>query len=117
MKNLRQFFVIILLSFIGEVLHRVLPLPVPASIYGLILMLVLLCTGVIKLEQVENASDFLVEIMPVMFIPAAVGLMVSWNSLKSMLVACIIIATVSTAIVMGVSGKITDFIIEKRNKH
>ena len=65
---------ILLFSFIGEFFRMVIPLPVPASVYGLVLLLAALLTGVIKLDQVEGAADFLIEIMPVMFIPAAVGL-------------------------------------------
>ena len=60
---------------LGEVLRYVLPLPVPASVYGLVLMLVFLLTGLVKLDQVENAADFLIGIMSPMFIPAAVALM------------------------------------------
>ncbi|MBU5486949.1 CidA/LrgA family protein [Clostridium sp. MSJ-8] len=114
MKKLKEFLIILAISFIGEVLHSVLPLPIPSSIYGLLVMLLVLCTGIVKVEQVDDAGTFLIDIMPVMFIPAAVGLLESWGTLKSMLVACIITATISTAIVMGVAGKVTEFIIKKR---
>ena len=70
-------------SFVGEILHAVLPLPIPASIYGLVLMLALLMTGALKLDAVEDAGKFMIEIMPVMFIPAGVGLMESWGDLKA----------------------------------
>ena len=82
-KLLRQFLVIMAVSFIGEILHAVLPLPIPASIYGLVLMLALLMTGALKLDAVEDAGKFMIEIMPVMFIPAGVGLMESWGELKA----------------------------------
>ena len=52
MKYIRQFAIIVTISFLGEVLKSLLPLPVPASIYGLGLMLAALCTGIIKLESV-----------------------------------------------------------------
>ena len=78
-KLLRQFLVIMAVSFVGEILHAVLPLPIPASIYGLVLMLALLMTGALKLDTVEDAGKFMIEIMPVMFIPAGVGLMESWG--------------------------------------
>ena len=65
MKYLRQFCIILLVSALGEGLHILLPLPVPASVYGLVLMLGALASGILKLEQVEEAADFLVEIMPV----------------------------------------------------
>ena len=90
-------------SFVGEILHAVLPLPIPASIYGLVLMLALLMTGALKLDTVEDAGKFMIEIMPVMFIPAGVGLMESWGELKAVLVPVLVITLVSTIVVMIVS--------------
>lgn len=72
MKYLIQFLIILAISFAGEVLHIVLPLPVPASIYGMVLLFVLLLTGALKVNQVKDVGKFLIEIMPVMFIPAGV---------------------------------------------
>ena len=75
MKYIRQFLWILLFSFAGELLKYVIPLPVPASIYGLLLLLLALVTGILRLESVKETSKFLIEIMPLMFIPAAVGLL------------------------------------------
>ena len=113
MKYLRQFCIILLVSALGEGLHILLPLPVPASVYGLVLMLGALASGILKLEQVEEAADFLVEIMPVMFIPAGVGLLESWPQLAPIGVPVSVITLVSTVIVMIISGKITQFVIHK----
>ena len=74
MKYIFRLNIILGISLLGEFLGAVIPLPVPGSIYGLVLMLAGLCTGVIPLEKVESTGRFLIEIMPVMFIPAAVGL-------------------------------------------
>lgn len=63
MKYIRQFVIILFISFIGEVLKYVLPLPIPASIYGLVLMFILLETKVLKVEAVQDAGKFLIEIM------------------------------------------------------
>ena len=65
------------ISLIGEILNKLLPLPVPASIYGMVILFAGLLSGIIKLESVKEAGSFLIEIMPVMFIPAGVGLMSS----------------------------------------
>ena len=74
MKYVRQFGVILLLSFVGEILHVVLPFPIPASIYGILLLFFGLEWKLIPVSAVKETSVFLIEIMPVMFIPAAVGL-------------------------------------------
>ena len=86
MKYLRQFCIILLISALGEGVHILLPLPVPASVYGLVLMLGALTSGILKLEQVEDAADFLVEIMPVMFVPAGSASQIR-NSLHRLLAA------------------------------
>jgi len=110
MKYFRQFFLILAISFAGEIL---LPLPVPASIYGLVLMLLALVTGIVKIEQVKDTAVFLIEIMPVMFIPAAVGLLDSWSVLRPTIVPVIVITVLTTIIVMVVTGRVTQNVIRK----
>ena len=113
MKYFRQFFLILAISFAGEILHMVLPLPVPASIYGLVLMLLALVTGIVKIEQVKDTAVFLIEIMPVMFIPAGVGLVVSWNVLKPLLIPVAIITFVSFVAVAVATGRTAQWMIKK----
>lgn len=113
MKYLRQFLLILLISFIGELLHEVLPLPVPASVYGFAILFIGLLSGFIKLEHVKDTGKLLIEIMPVMFIPAGVGLLESWPQLAPIGVPVAVITIVSTIVVMVVSGKITQFVIKK----
>lgn len=114
MKFLRQFMIILLLSFLGEVLKMFIPLPIPASVYGLVLMLVCLMTGVLKTSQVKEAAFFLIEIMPVMFIPAAAGLIDSWKVLQPLLLPILVITVVITVFVMVVTGKVAQMIAQKR---
>ena len=114
MKFLRQFMIILLLSFLGEVLKMFIPLPISASVYGLVLMLVCLMTGVLKTSQVKDAAFFLIEIMPVMFIPAAAGLIDSWGVLRPLIVPIMIITVVITVFVMAVTGRVAQMIAQKR---
>ena len=116
MKYVKQFAMILLFSFAGELLNYLLPLPVPASIYGLVLMLVCLLTGIIKLDAVRDTACFLIEIMPLMFIPAAVGLMASWSVIKENLLAYLVIAVVTTVAVMAVSGLVTQGVVIRNEK-
>lgn len=108
MKYVRQFMMILLVSFVGELLKYAIPLPIPASIYGLVLLFLLLETGLVKLSSIKETAAFLIEIMPLMFIPAGVGLMESWGALKNMLPEVLVIIVVSTVLVMGVAGKVTE---------
>lgn len=82
MKFIKQFSIILLITFLGELLHILIPLPIPASVYGLVLMLIALRSGLVKVEHVKETAVFLIEIMPVMFIPAGAGLLESWGVLQ-----------------------------------
>lgn len=113
LNYLKQFLIILSISFIGEILKAVLPLPVPASIYGMAILFICLVTGIIRLEQVSGAGKFLIEIMPVMFIPAGVGLMASWEILQPMLVPVAVITVVVLVAVMAVSGRVSQAIIRR----
>lgn len=115
---MKQFGIILAVTCVGEILHYFLPLPIPSSIYGLILMLmlVLLCTHVLNIENVRETAEFLIEIMPMMFIPAAVGLIVTWSELKPVLVPVLVITVVTTILVMGVTGVVTQAVMKLRNR-
>lgn len=116
MKFLKQFCIILFISFLGEALRKLIPLPVPASVYGLVLMLAALKSGILKISQVREAAAFLIEIMPVMFIPAGVGLMDSWGVLKPVFLPVIVITFLTTVIVMAVTGLVTQKIIRKERR-
>ncbi len=117
MKFLRQFGVILLISFIGELLYALLPFPIPASIYGIIILFLCLEFRIISLDSVKETSDFLIEIMPVMFIPAAAGLMDSWQNMKPALIPYAVITVVTTCVVMAVSGRVVQFGMRRKDRH
>lgn len=116
MKHLTQFCIILAFSFIGELLNKILPLPVPASIYGMILFFVCLETKIVPESAVRETGAFLLNIMPVLFIPAAVGLISSWDIVRHSLLKFIVTAIVSTAAVMAVSGKTAQYLLRKSGK-
>ncbi|MCI5735953.1 MAG: CidA/LrgA family protein [Eubacterium sp.] len=116
MKYVKQFLIILLISFIGEGLNYAIPAPIPASIYAMVILFVCLCTKIIKLDDVKDTGMFLIEIMPLMFIPAGVGLMKSWGVLKPLIVPVLVITVVSLVAVMGVSGRVSQRIIANEDK-
>ena len=116
MKYINQFLIILLISFLGEILKCLLPLPIPASIYGMIILFLGLMTKVIKLESVKETGKFLIEIMPIMFIPAGVGLMTTWGVLQPILLPVSIITAVTIITVMVATGWVSQIIIRKSGK-
>ncbi len=116
MKYLKQFAIIIFASFAGELMNCLIPLPIPASIYGFLILFAGLSANIIPQSSVSGAAHFLIEIMPVTFIPAAVGLIVSYDILKPLLVPYIAITAVSTFAVMFVAGRVTQSFIHAGKK-
>lgn len=113
MKHIKQLTIILAVSLIAELMEYLIPLPVAASVYGLVLMLIGLVTHIIPLEKVEGVADFLVENMAIVFIPPTVGIMASVEALRQMLIPLIVISLVSTVLVMAVTGRVTQFIVRR----
>lgn len=116
MKYIKQVAIIFAVTCVGEILKYFIPLPIPASIYGLVIMIILLATKMVKLEQVKDVADFLIEIMPLMFIPAGVGIIVSWKQVRGMIVPVCVTVFITTCLVMIVTGKVTDFMVSRKEK-
>ncbi|MGN0729449.1 CidA/LrgA family protein [Treponema sp.] len=114
MKYVLQFALIISISFAGEILNRIIPLPVPASIYGLVILFFCLELKIVKLHQVKEAGRFLLSVMPVMFVPSSVGFMNAFPVMRRYGVCFVIIAVVTTFSVMVVTGHAVQFIIRLR---
>lgn len=117
MKYVIQFLIIAAFAFIGELLHWFIPLPIPASIYGIVLLFIALELKWVKVSDIREVSSFLIAVMPIMFIPAAAGLMESWGAVKSSVWEYALITIISTFVVMGVSGAVTQFVIWRGKKN
>lgn len=114
MRYVIQLFIIICFSFAGELLHRVLPFPIPASIYGIILLFSALELRLLKVEHIREVSTTLIISMPVMFVPPAVGLINTWDNIKNNWPEYLLITFASTFVVIAVAGWTTQRLIQWR---
>ena len=120
MKIFREFILILILYFIGDFISKTLNIPIPGNILAMILLFLCLCTGLIKLEKVQDISNFFLDHLAFFFIPAGVGLINSFDSIKSSALQIIIICIITTIIVMSVTGIIvqtTSNILSKKNNN
>ena len=115
-KYLFQFARILAFCFLGEILHAVLPLPIPASIYGLILLLLALRFGIVRLEQVKEVGLFLTGIFPLLFVPAAAGVMELWAEMGDMLLPILISIIPVTVLVLASAGRTTQALARRKQK-
>lgn len=112
MKYLKQFSIILAITIVGEYCHYLLPFPVPAGIYGMFLLLILLLLGIIKFEQIKETSLFLLDIMPILFVePAVSGLLLNGYLFYDLWMPLMIIILTTTAAVIIVAGHTTQFFI------
>ncbi len=114
MERVKELLVILCFSLAGELAHQFIPLPVPASIYGLLFMLAALKTGLIDADRIACSADFLIEIMPLLFVPAGVGLLASWDALRPVLIPVVVVTFVSTVAVFAVTGIVAQHLLQKK---
>ena len=116
MKYLKQLGCILLFSVAAEALAALIPLPIPAAIYGIVLMLGALCTGLLKPEAVSDTAKFLITIMPLLFVAPAVNILQNWGIIAPQLVPICTITMVSTVVVFAVSGLVTKLLRRKEGQ-
>ena len=107
MKYLTQFTIILAISFVAEILAALIPVKIPASIYGLVIMLLALIFKLIKVAQIRETVSFFMQIMPVIFIPAGAAIIIAGDKLRESLFAIIAITAISTVAVIAASGSVT----------
>lgn len=115
MKYVFQFVRIIIICFLGEVLSLILPFPVPAGIYGILLLFLALQFGIFHLDQIKETGGFFLRILTVLFVPAAVGIIDQWSELLNILLPCLLATIPVTILVMGISGRMSQR-IHRHNK-
>lgn len=116
MKYMMQIGIIATISFTAELMHFFIPLPIPASVYGMVILFLLLCLKIVKLPQVEDVADWMLSIMPIFFIAPSVGLINSFDSIKGQVIPLIVVCFVSTVVVTALTGLIAQGIIRMQKK-
>ena len=117
MKYLTQLFWILLFCALGELLHAVIPFPVPAAIYGLVLLFLALSLKILKLEKVADAARYLVSIMGVFFVSPVVNILAYWGVIAPNLAAICVIFISTTVLVFAVGGLVTKALLRKEDSN
>lgn len=116
MKYLKQVAILFAFTFISEILNRIIPLPIPASIYGLVLLFLCLEFKIIKIDQIKDTADFLLAILPIMFVPSSVGFIKALPLMEQYGIQFLIIGVSTTFSVMIVSGLVTQLILRIKKR-
>ncbi|MBK5239943.1 CidA/LrgA family protein [Clostridium sp.] len=114
MKLLRELLIILVIYFVGEILTEFFNLPVPGNIMGMILLVILLCTNVVKLEMVDTVANFLLDHLAFFFIPAGVGILTSLVVIKDSFIRLLIVCFISTIVTIAVTALIVEFMTKEK---
>lgn len=110
MKLLRQVLIIFSICIVGEILSKILKLPIPGNVMGMIILLICLMTGIIKIQYIDKITDFLLDNLAFFFIPAGVSLLAYLKILKGSLIYIVIISFISTIVILLITGKLVEFL-------
>jgi len=116
MKYVSQFCIIMGFTLAGETLQRLLPLPIPASVYGLVLLFAALCLKLIRLEQVKETGDFLRSLLPLLFVSPTVGIIEHWNVIQPDILPIALLIVSTTVVTFGISGCLTQRLNRKERE-
>ena len=115
-EYLKQSAIIFGFTLLGEALSRVIPLPIPAAVYGLVLLFLALCLKLVKVEQVSKVSDFLLTVLPILFVSPIVNLIESWGILAPHVIPIALLVLSSTILVFAVAGLVSQAFCRKEDK-
>lgn len=113
MKYLSQFSIILGFTLAGEALQRLLPLPIPASVWGLALLFSALCLKLVRLDQVKEAGGFLTSILPILFVGPTMGIAEYMELLSGRLLPIALVILSTTVLTFGISGRIAQACAKK----
>lgn len=117
MKYIRQFLIIMGFTLAGEALQRLVPLPIPASVYGLVLLFGALCLKLIRLPWVKPTAGFLVSLLPVLFVSHVAGIVEHWSAIRPQIWGICLLILSTTVMTFGVSGSLAQLLRRKGGKN
>ena len=116
MKYIQQIGIILAISFVGEILNALIPLPIPASVYGMVILFLLLQFKVIAFERVREGGLFIKNNLVLALIPSAVGVMAAWDVLGPILIPAILIILASSIAVFACAGLTAQAIVRAKER-
>lgn len=116
MKIIKQIGIIFTVCWVSLVIEKILPFAFPASVIGMILLLICLMAGILKMEHIQEKADFLLENMAFFFIPAGVSIINYFDVLKNSVIQLIVICVVSTVVTFAVTAYTVTFTIHLMNR-
>lgn len=103
-RYLRAFVIIYLCLYAGNGLAALLPVTIPGSIIGMLILFVLLATQILPVKWVKPGSTLLIRYMGLLFVPISVGIMSYTDILTAQFGPIVVSCVLSTFIVLITVG-------------
>lgn len=119
MKIIKQIGIIFAVCWLSQLIEHFLPFSFPASVIGMILLLICLLTGVLKIEHIQEKADFLLGNMAFFFVPAGVSIINYFDILKNNVIQLLVICVVSTVVTFAATAysvRLTLYLLGRRGK-
>lgn len=117
MKLLRQLAIILLIAYVGELVHTVFNLPIPGNVLGMLLLFIGLSTGIVKIKMIDTISNFLLEHLSFFFVPAGVGILACFPLLKDNWISFILVCILTTILIIVITGWTIQLYIKRSDQN
>ncbi|AJO59288.1 antiholin-like murein hydrolase modulator LrgA [Bacillus subtilis] len=114
---LTQAFIFAVIMLVSNMIAAIVPIPIPASVVGLVLLFLLLCLKVIKLEQVETLGTSLTSLIGFLFVPSGISVMNSLGVMQQYGLQIVLVILLATIILLGATGLFSQLILSLSGKH
>ncbi|MEC2306912.1 antiholin-like murein hydrolase modulator LrgA [Bacillus atrophaeus] len=108
---LTQAFIFAAIMLVSNMIAAIVPIPIPASVVGLVLLFLLLCLNIIKLEQVETLGTSLTSLIGFLFVPSGISVMNSLGVMQHYGLQIVLVILLATIILLAATGLFSQFII------
>ena len=112
-----QLAIIFAICLAGEFLNRIVGIPLPGNIIGMVLLLILLCLKIVKLEHISTVSTVLLKYLPLFFLPPSIAIMAVGEDILSRWPLLLAMCIAFTVITMAMAGISTQFLIRLQDRH
>lgn len=108
-----QVLVLAIIMLLSNIIESFMPIPMPASVIGLVLLFIALCTGIVKLGEVEKVGTTLTNNIGFLFVPAGISVINSLGVLSQSPILIILLIIISTILLLLCTGFFSQMLITK----
>ncbi|MBU8695529.1 antiholin-like murein hydrolase modulator LrgA [Bacillus pumilus] len=113
---LSQAFIFATVMFVSNLISMYLPIPMPASVIGLVLLFVLLTTKMVKLEQVEQLGTSLTGLISFLFVPSGISVIQSLGVMQEVGVQVVGVIIIATIMLLAATGLFSQLLMQLSEK-